>query len=390
LDIGSRQIYWAYGTFAVGGIKRANFDGSGLTTLVSDENGPRGILLDLQGGKMYFSQGLAGQEGFISRYNLDGSGRETFLTGLSRPTQMALDLADGKIYWADSGSLTVRRANLDGSESEILIQRGSEIAGLALNLAAGKMYWSGFGTGMIERANLDGTGQEVLLTGLNAPTGIALDITTPGPVLVTGYSGDVISDKDPSARFAQPFNDGTFAWFEAGVVDDNGVAHTDGLPAGLAFVSATGSGATYQIQSANGTNALQVSAGQTGTLTLTTPAAYRTLYVIASAGDGTPSSVGSGTINFADGSTQAFSYNSFDWCDGQGGLHAEAVLAGPIGRADVGPEGTAFVYNRDCDFQIYETVIAIDLSHSGVPITSIDFTGAQDAFFSNIFGVSGQ
>jgi hypothetical protein len=44
--------------------------------------------------------------------------------------------------------------------------------------------------------------------------------------------------------------------------------------------------------------------------------AYGTLYVIASSGDGTPTSVGSGNINFADGSQQAFSFNSFDWCNG--------------------------------------------------------------------------
>jgi hypothetical protein len=390
LDIGSRQIYWAFGTFGVGGIQRANFDGSGLTTLVSGVNGPRGVSLDLVGGKMYFSEGLANQEGFISRYNLDGSGRETLLRRLSLPTQMGLDLAAGKIYWADAGSFTIRRANLDGSDAEILIRRGSEIPGLALDLADGKMYWSGFVSGMIERANLDGTGQEILLRGLNAPTGIALDLSAPVPVLVTGYSADVISDKDPSARFAQPFDAGTFAWFEAGAVDDNGAPHNDGLPAGLTFLSATGSGATYQIQSANGNNVLQLSAGNTGTLTLTTPAAYSTLYVIASSGDGTPSSVGSGTINFTDGSTQAFSYNSFDWCNGQGSLHPEAVLAGPIGRADVGVDGTALIYNQDCDFQVYETVIAIDPAHAGVAIASLDFTGAPDAFLSHVFGVSGR
>jgi hypothetical protein len=123
----------------------------------------------------------------------------------------------------------------------------------------------------------------------------------------------------------------------------------------------------------------------------TTPAAYSTLYVIASSGDGTQSSLGSGNINFADGSTQAFSFNTFDWCNGpygQGGLHPEAVLKGPIGRADVGPSGTAFTYNQDCDFQIYETVIAIDPSHAGVAVTGMDFTAAPDAYYSNIFGVS--
>jgi hypothetical protein len=390
LDIGGRQIYWAFGTFGVGGIQRANFDGSGLTTLVSGVNGPRGILLDLPGGKMYFSEGLANQEGFISRYNLDGSGRETFLRGLSLPTQMAVDVAGGKFYWADAGSSTIRRANLDGSDPEILIQRVSEIPGLALDLTDGKLYWSGFGTGMIERANLDGTGQEILLTGLNAPTGIALDLSAPVPILLTGYSTDVISDMDPSTRFAQPFDTGTFAWFEAGAVDDNGVAHTDGLPAGLTFTSVTSSGATYQIQPANASSVLQLGGGQTGTLTLMTPSAYRKLYAIASSGDGTATSVGSGNINFADGSTQAFSYNIFDWCNGPGGLHPEAVLSGPIGRADVGLSGTAFTYYQDCDFEIYETVIPIDPSHAGVAIVSIDFTAAPDAYSSNIFGVSGK
>jgi hypothetical protein len=204
-----------------------------------------------------------------------------------------------------------------------------------------------------------------------------------------GYSADVISDKDPAARFAQPFNGGTFAWFESGSVDDNGTQHNNGLAAGLTFVSTTLSKATYQIQSANAHNVLQLSAGQTGTLTLTTPAAYATLYVIASSGDGTASSVSSGTIHFADGSTQTFNYNTFDWCNGPGGLHPEAVLSGPNGRADVGPDGTAFGYNQDCDFQLYETAIVIDLAHAGVAIASIDFTGAPDAFFSNIFGVSG-
>jgi hypothetical protein len=162
------------------------------------------------------------------------------------------------------------------------------------------------------------------------------------------------------------------------------------LPAGLSFVSATGSGATYQIQPANGANVLQLSAGNTGTLILTTPAIYSTLYVLASSGDGMPSSLGSGTIHFEDGSTQDLSYKTFDWCNGQGGLHPEAVLSGPNGRADVGPNGTAFVYNQDCDFQLYETVLAIDSSHAGVAVASIDFTGAPDASFSNVFGVSGQ
>jgi len=218
----------------------------------------------------------------------------------------------------------------------------------------------------------------------------AVQQALPLPVLVTGFNADVISDKDPAARFSQPFHGGTFAWFESGGVDDNGTTHTDGLPAGLSFVSVTASKATYQIQPANANNALQLGAGQQGTLTLATPAAYSSLYLLASSGDGMISSTGNGTLNFADGSTQDFSYNGFDWCNSQGGLHPEAALRSPNGRADVGPDGTAFTYNQDCDFQLYETVIAIDPSHAGVAIVSIDFTGVPDAFFSNILAISGR
>jgi hypothetical protein len=61
-------------------------------------------------------------------------------------------------------------------------------------------------------------------------------------------------------------------------------------------------------------------------------------------------------------------------------LHPEAVFMGPNGRADVGPSGTAVAYHQDCDFEIYETVIAVDSSHAGVAVTSIDFTAAPDAY----------
>jgi hypothetical protein len=206
---------------------------------------------------------------------------------------LALDLTGRKMYWTNSTSNDIRRAHLDGS---------------------GQMYWTTYYTGDIRRANLDGSEQQTLLRGLLVPGGIALAISAPSPVAVSGFNADVISDKDPAIRFAQPFGSGTFSWFEAGAVDGGGVEHSNGLPAGLTIVSAASSGATYQIQPGSAVNVLQLSAGQTGTLTLTTPAAFSKLYVIASSGDGTSSSVGSGTINYADGSTQAFGYNSFDWC----------------------------------------------------------------------------
>jgi len=210
------------------------------------------------------------------------------------------------------------------------------------------------------------------------------------PILLTGYNADVIADKNPSVRFAQPFDANTFAWFESGATDINGVQHNNGLPVGLHFMSLTGSMAIYEIQPANGDNVLQLGPGQTGSLNLVNPEPYSMLSIIASGGGSAPFSIGRGDINFADGTTQVFNFNTFDWCNAGGGLHPQAVLPWPTGRANVGPFGTAFVYDRACDFQVYETVIPIDPFHAGVPILSIDFTGAPDAFYSNIFGVSGQ
>jgi hypothetical protein len=384
LDLVGGRIYWPNNYLGTGDIRRANLDGSGQEILITGLPGPSMVALDLAGSRMYWVDYTGGD---IRRANLDGSGQEIIVGNLSRPAELVLDLAAEKMYWTNRGTGEIQRANLDGSGQETLL-RVDDPVGLAIDFAAGKIYWTDAAGGNILRANIEGTGIETLITGLARPIGLHLDLRTPVPV--TGYSADVICDKDPQARGAQSFNSGTFAWFESGAVDDNGTQHNDGLPAGQAFVSATRSSVTYQLQPANASNVLQLGAGQTGTLTVTTPAAYSTLYVLASSGEGTSSSVGSGTINFADGSTQAFSYNTLDWCNGPGGLHPEAVLSGPNGRADIGPNGTSFVYNQDCDFQLYETVIAIDPAHAGVAVVSIEFTGAPDAFSSDIFAVSGQ
>jgi hypothetical protein len=243
----------------------------------------------------------------------------------------------------------------------------------------------------------DRTGKPIVIRGLdNENVAVAFSTvlfdTEPAitPLSLQGYNADVIVDQNPSVRFAQPFDANTFAWFERGAVDDNGAPHLDGLPAGLTFTSVTGSGATYQLQPAYGPNVLQLGPGQTGTLWLTVPEPSHTLYIIGSSGNGTPTSTGNGIINFADGTLQTFNVNVFDWFNGSGNLHLEAALPGPNGRANVGPFGTAFSYVREGDFQLYETIIPIDPVHAGIPILNIDFLGAPDAFYSNIFGVSGQ
>jgi len=225
------------------------------------------------------------------------------------------------------------------------------------------------------------------------------------PLQLTGFNADVIADREPSVRFAQLFDAGCCAWFESGLVDDNGTEHDDGILPGAVFASLTGSGVNYLIQPAVYNNVLQVSndpAAQaqgvpaSGTLTLLNPAAYSQIAIFASGGNG--GGVGTLTVNYDDGSSLDTSYNSQDWC---GGSNALSVIP-PSPIATLGNTGisrvtggatatgsTKFSYGFGCGpqgFEAYETIIPTDNTKH---IVSVTFN-ALDASVNraNIFGIS--
>jgi len=227
------------------------------------------------------------------------------------------------------------------------------------------------------------------------------------PLQLTGYNADVIIDLNQSVRFAQLFDSSGGAWFESGAVDDTSMEHDDGIPAGSAFTSMTGSGVNYLIQPAIYNNVLQVSTNPAaqgqgvpsiGTLTLMNPAPYSQIAIFASSGDSTSSAVGTLTVNYTDGSTLAGSWNAFDWC---GGTNALSVIppnplaslgVKSIGRVASGITATGttkFSYESGCGpqgFEAYETIIPTDNTKS---IASITFA-APDASTNraNVFGIS--
>ena len=183
---GASKMYWTSG----GKIQRANRDGSHVEDLVTSGS-PRGLALDMQGGKMYWTDQGSRQ---IRRAELDGSRVEGLITsGLITPVGLALDVDGGKIYWTDSGSNKIQRANLDGSRVENLVSLGLHSPeGLALDAGAGKIYWTDYGTNKIQRANLDGSLiQDLVTTGLSSPEGLSLDVDA-GMMYWTDYSTDKI------------------------------------------------------------------------------------------------------------------------------------------------------------------------------------------------------
>jgi DNA-binding beta-propeller fold protein YncE len=211
VDTVNRQIYWTHGQRLQGRIARANLDGTNIETIVSGLKLPRGLALDVDNGKVYWSDtmdqkmyradlngsgmeaivdiehrlgrptlDLAGNRlyfgkidplgsGDIRRTHLDGSSPEVLITGLRSPIAVAVDPGGQKIYWVDNRASPehIARANFDGTDLEILREgppaSSSGFIGIALNLRAGKLYWSD-DLGDTERgvwwANLDGGSAE--------------------------------------------------------------------------------------------------------------------------------------------------------------------------------------------------------------------------------------
>lgn len=179
------KIYWTDKDDQL--IGRSNADGSDFEVLVEDVDNPRGIALNIPGGKMYWADQEKDQ---ILRANLNGTNVEVFLA-MSKddlPNNIALDLQGEKIYWTARAQTLLRgrdgiwRANLDGSEREMLVNFLDGLdwpVGIALDLPRGKMYWAELRNARIRRANLDGSNIETVLNatdGLRRPMEVALDL----------------------------------------------------------------------------------------------------------------------------------------------------------------------------------------------------------------------
>jgi len=184
-------------------VMRCNMDGSHVETLVDTSQGDSrpggdakkwcvGIALDVQGGKLYWTQkgpDNAGQ-GRIFRANLEipkgqtpanRADIEILFDNLPEPIDLDLDLGNRMMYWTDRGDPprgnTVNRAPMDPApgnrkDPEVLITHLMEAIGLALDLKGGRMFLTDLG-GSVYSANLDGSNEKTLLFAEGNLTGIA-------------------------------------------------------------------------------------------------------------------------------------------------------------------------------------------------------------------------
>jgi hypothetical protein len=200
LDKKNGKLYWSDREGMR--VMRSNLDGSKIETLIQAGHGEAdrrdgrnwciGIALDVEGGKLYWSQkgnDNAG-EGRIFHANLEipeGQGPanrediELLFDSLPEPIDLDLDLVNRMMYWTDRGDPprgnTVNRAHMDAAfpnrkEPQIVFTHLMEGIGLALDLKGGRMFLTDLG-GSVYSASLDGSNKKTLLVAQGNLSGIA-------------------------------------------------------------------------------------------------------------------------------------------------------------------------------------------------------------------------
>jgi hypothetical protein len=200
LDKKNGKLYWSDREGMR--VMRSNLDGSKIETLIQAGHGEAdrrdgrnwciGIALDVEGGKLYWSQkgnDNAG-EGRIFHANLEipeGQGPanrediELLFDSLPEPIDLDLDLVNRMMYWTDRGDPprgnTVNRAQMDAAfpnrkEPQIVFTHLMEGIGLALDLKGGRMFLTDLG-GSVYSASLDGSNKKTLLVAQGNLSGIA-------------------------------------------------------------------------------------------------------------------------------------------------------------------------------------------------------------------------
>jgi DNA-binding beta-propeller fold protein YncE len=97
-----------------GRIHSINPDGSDLKTIVTGCRLPDGIVVDVDAGRIYWTNmgSIGPDDGSIERADLDGKNRVVIVPqGVTHtPKQIHLDKAGGKLYWCDREGMRVMRA----------------------------------------------------------------------------------------------------------------------------------------------------------------------------------------------------------------------------------------------------------------------------------------
>jgi hypothetical protein len=207
------------------------------------------------------------------------------------------------------------------------------------------------------------------------------------PIAATGYNNDVVYGNPDTGGTTTGGVDNVFAFFKNGYTPPTGSLNagtslTGGL-AGNSITSATTNSVTgahtpFTLQSFTANNSVQALQGTSATMTLTTPAVYSSLEVLATssfAADDTPNMV----IHFADGTSVTTAYNAYDWSISTDPAKQAASVFGSTGVNRYSPTQSPGWDQRP--FGMYETDIDMtninNHDYSFEKVSSVSFTAAS-------------
>ncbi len=148
----------------------------------------------------------------------------------------------------------------------------------------------------------------------------------------------------------------------------------------ISSVVASTPGLSYQLAPLDASNSLRLATtGDSGTLTLATPSAALKLYLLVTSGSGT--STISATVNFSDGSSQAFTGISLaDWYGGTG-----FAIQG-IGRVSLADNTTDAAGGTNP--RLYQKELALDAANQSKTVQSVTIAKTGGTGIANVFALS--
>jgi hypothetical protein len=126
IDKDAGKIYWT--DFDGGAIRRADtIRGADPEDFLTGLDSPSGLVLNQSGGSIYWTEATT-----IRRANTNGTGITTLVSSLERPVYLALDTSAGTMYWTEIGIPRIRKSALDGSNVQDVPVTVSHPAGIAI------------------------------------------------------------------------------------------------------------------------------------------------------------------------------------------------------------------------------------------------------------------
>lgn len=175
VPIVANGIYWV--SLDDASIWRSNPDGSGAAAVLSGLYQPRRIVVDMENGKIYWTEGDGSTPGAgsVKRANSDGSNIQLIAGGLGSPTAVALDPVAHQIYYDADHALV--RANLNGSDpTDVAVPPGgSGFSGVDVDPDSGYVYFTSPGNGVYRFHRDDPAGTLLLIAASPSAQGIAFD-----------------------------------------------------------------------------------------------------------------------------------------------------------------------------------------------------------------------